>query len=183
MLKLINWKKQSDSGQAAVEFALTLWLFLLMAFFIIDFGWTSYQRASFEYGYMHSSWSLSAADLGDTDALEEVPSEAEYTGNTVSDVLRDELIKSSLGIIGANVNISNAKAKLYNEPYTYNVPGRTSGDSVEATSRTRYMDLTADFSYVIHPLTPIGSMVFRNDITVEKKLTCRRVVKTQNRSE
>lgn len=183
MLQVINLKKQSDTGQALVEFALTLWPFILITFFIIDFGWFSFQRASFEYGYMHSSWAVSAADLGDTDSLEEVPSTKAYTGTLVSDALYDELSRSSPGIIETNVTITNAKAVLCNEADTYNVPGRTPGQPVQAISRTRYMDLTADFSYLIHPLTPIGSLVFGNDITVEKELTRTRVVGTQSRSE
>ncbi|WHH57946.1 TadE family protein [Petroclostridium sp. X23] len=183
MLKLIGLNKQNDSGQALVEFALTLWMYILITFFIIDFGWVSYQRISFEYGYMHSSWSVSAADLGDTDALEEVPSTAVYAGAVVSDVLFDVLSRSSLGIIGGNVTIADANAVLYNQADSYNVPGRTPGNPVQAISRTRYMDLTADFSYVIQPLTPIGSLFLGNDITVEKELTCTRVVRTQHRSE
>ncbi len=183
MLKLIKWKCQSDSGQALIEFALTVWLLIMITFAIIDFSWISFQRASFEYGYMYASWSISANDLGDTDPLEEVPSEAEYTGTAVSDILFDDINDRSPGIIDSNLMIMNANAKLYNEADHYNVPGRTPGNPVQAISRTRYMDLTADFSYVIRPLTPIGGMLFGNDITVEKELACIRVVGTQHRSE
>ncbi len=175
-------KKQNDSGQAMVEFALTLWIFLLIIFFIIDFGWVAYQRTSFEYGYIHSSWAISADDLGDKDPLDEDPSEASYSGTLVSDALSDELDERSPGIIAANMTITNAKAELYNKPETYKVPGRT-GDAIEAVSRTRYMDLSADFSYVIRPITPIGKMFFKEEITVEKELERTRVVRTQHRSE
>ena len=172
-----------NTGQAMVEFALTLWLFIMITFFIIDFGWVSFQKTVFEYGYIHSSWAITAADLGDADPLEEVPSEASYTGSKVSDAIFEEFSKSAPGIVEANMTISNAKAVLHNEANPYQVPGRNPGDAVQAISRTRYMDLNADFTYVVYPLTPIGKLFFGNDVTLEKELTRTRVVGTQHRSE
>lgn len=179
MLKLCSFIK-NDSGQAMVEFALTFWIYILITFFIIDFGWVAFQRASFEYGYMRSSWSVSASDLNDEDKLEEVPSKEEYT-DEVADLLFSKLTNCSPGIIEGNVAISGANAILHNEKVKYDVPDNY-GNPVEASSITRYMKLNADISYVIHPLTPIGSMVFGDDITVDRTLDCTRIVRTQQRS-
>lgn len=180
MFKLYYFQKR-DSGQGLVEFALTFWMYLLITFFIIDFGWVAFQRVSFEYGYSHASWSVSAADVGDEDNLEEAGCENTYAGATVSTPLYDRLTSCSPGIIDGNLGIANAHAKLYNEAVTYSVPD-TFGNPVPAISITRYMNLNADFSYVIHPLTPIGSMVFGDDIRVDKTLTRTRIVRTQQRS-
>ncbi|SHI18918.1 TadE-like protein [Sporobacter termitidis DSM 10068] len=182
MLRIKNLKKPKEAGQAAVEFALALLIFLPILFAILDFGWISFQKGAFEYAYMHASWEVSAGALGDSDALEDDPSIATYGGPAVSGPLYDEMSKDSATIIATNLNISGASAKLYNKTETYSVPSSL-GNSVPAISRTRYMDLSAELVYTIRPLTPIGSAIFGPSLTVYKELDRTRVVASQHRSE
>jgi hypothetical protein len=184
MLRIFNAKKPKEAGQAMVEFALAIIVFIPILFFIMDFGWITFQRVIFEYGYMHSSWDISASDLDDYDPLEEVPSSKTYSGPKVAIPLREELISSTAGIIASNLNIVYANAELHNEDdeTKYSVPSRT-GDSVDAYSRTRYMVLTAKITYIIHPLTPIGNLIFDDPMEIEKDLSRTKVVGTQHRSE
>ncbi len=173
----------TESGQSIVEFGLVLPLFLLILFFIIDFGWLAYQRASFEYGYIQASWSVSAADLGDTDFLEDVPSEATYSGAIVADTIRDDLKNSCWGISSDNLSVTNAQAILYNIEESFAVPGRKPNEPVMAVSRTRYMNLSAVLRYDVQPITYVGKLFFGNTVSFEKDLNRTRVVRTQSRSE
>ena len=182
-MKFIAWSKKNDSGQALVEFAFALLLFIPILFFIIDFGWVTFQRSAFEHSYMQSSWAVSASDLGDFDHLDEVPSLAVYSGTTVSDALLSHMRGSSPGLIEGNLSISSAQAELYNEMDSFTVPGRSVGETISAVSRTRYMQLNARVSYAVSPLTYIGKLVFGDTFTVEKEINCTRIVGTQHRSE
>ena len=175
---------KKECGQALVEFALVLPLFLAMVLFIIEVGWIIIQRTVFDQGYMYSSWSVTADKLGDSDTLDETPSHAIYYGTVVIDAMMDGLKESDLwGFEPGNVSIINAEADLYNMEETYHVPGRTPADVILAVNRTRYMDLSADISYSITPLTFFGRFLFDNSITVEKEISCTRVVASQHRSE
>ncbi len=173
-----------ESGQAILEFALIFPMFLLILFGIIDFGWIGYQRMSFEYGYIQSSWYISAGDLNDYDLLEEVPSRSLYSGAIVADLLREGLEDSSLGIMPKKLSIKNAKATLYNKKEEFKVPGRDElGVLNEGYGITRYMDINALIDYEIQPLTFVGRLFFGDNVTFEKELGRTRVVSRQIRTE
>lgn len=191
MLKSVNSKKWDDSGQSLVEFALVLLPFLTIVFFIIDFGWVTFQRTVFEYAYTHSSWSLSALSLGDNDAMEDTATVKYYTETTVpatstqniKNVLYSEFENSYKSIIKDNLSINNSAAKLYNEENDdYFLPDRN-GQRFEAVSLTRYMELNAELTYVIYPITPIGKLFFKDKITITKDLEKTKIVKTRHISE
>lgn len=174
---------RGEKGQSMVEFAMILPLFLLLIFFIIDFGWYAYQRSMFDQGYAHAGWNVSRAQLGDTDPIDEVPAAQVYTGSAVETALADEVSASSLwGFIPANLTVSNARARLYNQETSFAVPGRLEDDVVPAISRTRYMELEADLTYRIYPLTFVGHMLFGSYAEVDKTLSCTRVTATVHRS-
>lgn len=181
MLRIFMSVKRKETGQAAIEFALAILVFVPLLFGIIDFGWISFQKMAFEYGYIHTGWNVSASDLGDSDPIDTVPSTATYSGSSVSDPLYYEIELSS-PIVEENLNITNATAVLYNNAVPYSVPSSTGG-VISAVCRTRYMDISADLTYTIQPLTPIGELLYGSVITINKELKCTRVVATQNRSE
>ncbi|MFW5649593.1 MAG: TadE family protein [Candidatus Alkaliphilus sp. MAG34] len=173
-----------ESGQAILEFALIFPVFLLILFGIIDFGWIGYQRMSFEYGYIQSSWYISAGDLNDYDLLEDVPSENLYTGAIVADLLREGLENSSLGIMPKKLGVKNARATLYNKKEEFKVPGRNElGVLNEGYGITRYMDVNALIDYEIQPLTFVGRTFFGDNITFKKELNRTRIVSRQIRTE
>lgn len=173
-----------ESGQAILEFALIFPIFLLILFGIIDFGWIGYQRMSFEYGYIQSSWYISAGDLNDYDLLEDVPSENLYTGAVVADLLREGLENSSLGIMPKKLGVKNARATLYNKKEEFKVPGRNElGGLNEGYGITRYMDVNALIDYEIQPLTFVGRTFFGDNIIFKKELDRTRIVSRQIRTE
>lgn len=175
---------KGEKGQGMVEFALVFPVFIMILLLIIEVGWLTYQQTVFDQSYMYSSWTVQAADFGDSDLLETCPSSAVYSGNTVSDALMTRIKDASFwGFIPSNLIINSAQAVLHNEEVTYLVPGRTPADTAMAVSRTRYMDLDANLSYDIYPLTYLGRQIFGTRVTKEKKLSCSRIVATQHRSE
>lgn len=171
-----------ESGQAIVEFALVLPIFIMILFAIVEFSWIGYQKASFEYGYIQASWYVSANDLNDYDDLEKIPSEAIYKGSIVSDTLREDMEDSSLGVNPTKLSIRDAEAKLYNEKGTFKVIGQD-GSEVDAYGITRYMDLTANIDYEIQPLTFFGKSLFGDNLSFTKDLDRTRVVRRQVRTE
>jgi hypothetical protein len=80
-----------------------------------------------------------------------------------------------MGALSTRISVENATATLYNTETSFNVPGRTPADIVSAISRTRYMDLSADLSYDVSPLTFIGQLVFGDNVLVKKHLECTRL--------
>lgn len=171
-----------ESGQGIVEFALVFPIFLVIIFAIIDFGWIGYQKASFEYGYIQASWYVSANDLNDYDDLERVGSEKTYEGAILSDLLREDMKNSSLGVNSTKLSIRDAKAVLHNKEGKFNV-SELDGSEVEAYGITRYMDLTASIDYEVQPLTFLGRSLFGENLSFTKDLNRTRVVRRQVRSE
>ena len=173
---------KEELGQGMVEFALIFPIFLMIVMFIVDAGWVAAQRTAFENGYIHSSWSVSAAEVGDYDTLEETPSRKVYS-NGVDDALMDNIRESNIwGLIPNNVAVLNAQATCFNKEETFDVPGRD-GEAVQAVSRTRFMDLNANIRYDIYPLTFIGKMIFGNRVTLQKTYQTTKVVASQHSSK
>lgn len=178
-------RKPGETGQAAVEFALAVVVFIPILFGIIDLGWMTFQKTAFEYGYMHSSREIKAEDIGDTGNLE-TESRVKITGEAVSAPLRTLMKKYTSMIIPTNLHVGKAEAEFYTiiEKNKYTVPSIENGGVVNGISNsTRYMDLDVHVTYRIYPLTPVGSTFFGPNWEVEKKLDCTRVVETQHRYE
>lgn len=181
------WKRcKGERGQAMVEFALVFPIFILIVLFIVDVSWIAAQRTAFDHGCIYSSWSISADEFGDHDLLEDSASEMVYTDG-VSDALMANIRESNIwGLVSDNVTVYNARARCYNREENYDVPGRiiySSGNDVtEASSMTRYMDLTADIRYDIYPLTFVGRIFFGSRITLEKQYETTKIMRSQRRS-
>lgn len=172
-----------ESGQSMVEFALVLPLFLLIVLFIIDSGWISYQKSSFDHGYHQASWSISASELGDSDALESVPSECVYSGAGVTELVRREMHTGTVQIDDSNLTILNAQARLYNKEESFQVPGSSPGEVLNGKKWTRYLDLTATVEYSVKPITYVGTIFFGDSFVVKKQLSQTKIVRAQLRSE
>ena len=182
MPSILKRVKHSESGQALVEFALTLPLFLAMVFFVIDFGWISYQEFAFEQGYMSAGWRITAGSVGDVFPADENPSPATFSGAAVADPLKVYIVNSAWGLIGSNLTVTNAQADFSNTTEHFTVPGRT-GIPVQASSYTRSMRTVATIQYTINPLTFMGQLIFGSSVLIEKDFECDRIVATAQRSE
>ena len=173
-----------EKGQALVEFAIVIPVFMFFLLIIIEFSWISYQRGLFSYGYNHAAWDITADKLSDMDPLKASGSAKTYTGSTVEKLIIDTISDSALwGVDTGNIKASNAVAYMYNKESSFDVPGRKAGEVNQASAVTRYMELSADLSYDIRPMTGFGQSLFGHLLHVEKDFSCIRVVGAQRRSE
>lgn len=180
----MQFDNSNERGQAIVEFALVIPVFLLIIFIIIELGWIGYQKNLFAQGYTHASWDITAEKLNDMDPLTSSNSVNTYSGSLVEDLIKDALKESSLwGFDSNNLVIRNARATLYNRETEFDVPGRVPGTATSAKSITRYMDISADLEYNIKPIMGLANFVNSSFLRDEKQLNYTRVVGTQKRSE
>lgn len=181
MLGLLNLRKPRDAGQAAVEFALAILIFLPILFFIMDFGWVTFQKASFEYAYMHASWEA-ALPLNDPQPIDSL---IDYDADPVQvkAALLQQMKNSAAIIIGDNLDIptDTAKAHFHTDQKKFEAPSSNPDKNETPISSTRTVHLQADIKYTIHPLTPFGSLFFSSD-PITKHLDCTRVVRMQHRA-
>ncbi len=173
-----------EAGQAMVEFALVLPVFLAIVLGIMDIGYVTAQREMFLQGCSHLSWEMTAASLGDTDDLNSVPSNKKYDEETVTPLIYAELQEHSLfGYDENRLNVLSASAEMYNKQDYYTVPGyEIPAPEENAVSITRYIDINAELSYDIYPLTFAGKWMFGDKYTVTEEIDCTRVLSTRHRS-
>lgn len=177
-------KEHGEAGQALVEFALVLPVFLLVLFGIIELGWMEYQEISFTQGVAHAAWDVSADQLGDHDAMTGAGSHKSYSGASVQRLVADAVAKNSLWAFQRdNLTVRSATATLYNDESTASVPGIRSGETTEARAVTRYMELRAEISYKIDSVTGLGSWFFRAPVELTREIECKRMVGAERRSE
>lgn len=177
-MKNIGFKrsKRAEGGQAMTEFALVMPLFLIMCLFVIDFGWIAYQKAAFDYSYMHASWEVVSTDLSKHGSYEDkgsvsVPGAQKAVAEAMSG-------NAFIGYDPANLSVSSASATLYNEVSTFSVPDRQ-GNPTDADSVTRHLALKAELSYQVKPIV---GLVF-GPLTVTKNLDIDRVVGVEHRTK
>lgn len=167
-----------------MEFALLLPVFLMIIFTIVDFGWIALQRGTFLQGCNHISWNITANALEDRDSMNDAPSKITYGIETVAPLVYSDMSERSLlGFDPSRFTVKSAYAELYNKEGSFDVPGRNPDMTVTAINRTRYMDLTAEVSYDIYPMSIVGQMMFGKKITVDQTLYCTRVLGAKCRTE
>lgn len=177
-------KLRKEKGQAIVEFAMIIPLFIFLILAIIELGWISYQSNMFARSYAYAAWDITAEKLSDMDPLTRAGSDSTYSGAAVSTLIADTMKDSALwGFNSSGLSVSNARAKMYNRESKFTVPGKDSGTSVEATTIKRYMRLEAKLEYRIKPMTSLGNILFSRMLNQEKILNYERVVGAQHRSE
>ena len=172
-----------ESGQALIEFAVVIPLVITLVIAIMELSWIGYQKLSFDYGCSHASWDVTADKLSDMDDLKSAGSRRTYSGAAVDGVIKSAVSDSTLwGFNTSGLSIANASATMYNIDGNFSVPGKQA-EVVPATTVTRYMDINAELSYNIRPLTFMGSLFFSNSLNARRELDYTRVVGTQHRSQ
>lgn len=175
---------RKENGQSLVEFALVVPLFLMVVFFIMEFGWTAYQRHAFNSGFTYVSQNFKASDVGDAGDAENLTDRSNYDGGIVRNAVKDKMVENGVwGFAADRVSVSNAVVSFSNKKSEYSVPGMSAGSTNTAEKYTRYMTLTADIEYEVKPLTFMGNLFFQGSSHVKKKLQIVRVAQEQSRSE
>jgi hypothetical protein len=168
------FKNRKESGQALVEYALVLPLFIIVLCAIIDCAWIGYQYISFDYSYREASWELSVDDS-------DVSQSHSLSGSQAAKVIIENMKATALGIDQANLSVSNdAIIQLWSEIKTDQYPATQKGSYETKQNYWRYMQIKAELTYKIHPLTPVGRTLFGGTITYAKKLNKTRLKTIQN---
>ena len=180
--------RKSEEGQGTVEFALVFPVLMLFVIFIIDCGWILYQRAAFDYGYSHAGWAIRAEDLRDPGGYEEngvyTQNLVEVSADAVGTSIRQGIGEAALsGFLPENLAVENAEARMGNsEPEPVKIPDHK-GDEALSFIVTRRLYLSADLTYRIRVLTPIGQMIFGKETEAKKHLDYERIVGKQVRTK
>ena len=175
---------RSESGQAMVEFALVIPVFLLVLFLIIDVCWIAFQKSCFEQSCRSVELSADMQAFCDSDSLADVPSENRLSAEKSASAISQCFSQSSFpGFFYSNFFVSSAQAVLYNTRSAVSVPGRTSGSSTDSVVITRYVKIDADICYVIHPLTYVGRLLFSRDIENLRHISFTHPVAVSRRSQ
>ena len=166
--------KRRTSGQALVEFALVFPLFIMILFAIIDFGWMAYQKATFDYSRIHTSWDYAGLDVGN-------PSSKTYDSVRVQKAVKASIEKApSIGFDTSELTVTNAKVTISNVASESTVPDRKQPDPdpTKATKVTRQARLEATVKYNVKPI--IGLLI--KPVEVTEKIDVTHVVGNQTRT-
>lgn len=178
-------KLKSEKGQAMVEFALLLPLFIVLTLGIMEIGWRTYQESIFKYCYVHASWDLTEQDIdGYIDDMDDENSDREYNEARIVAAIEKAMRQNNFwGLNMGNVTVENVSAKCYNTDENFSVPS-WDGTPVDGISRTRWMELEADLTYQVPVLSIAGKIIFGTPINeIEGKIDCKRIVGAAHRTE
>ncbi len=170
--KLENIRCHED-GQAMVEFALVLPLFIILLCFIIDCGWIGYQCILFDYAYRDASWELK---IPTSESMYVQPHKIDdyyakyYIKNGILNVGANDDKSSNLLINPDNLQVSNSSITLTPGERRERNPGATWGTYENVKYNTIDMLIEADLQYVIHVITPVGQKIIGQTVTTNKHL-------------
>lgn len=154
MNKLIK----NELGQAMVEYALTIIMFIFVLFSIIDLGWIGFQYISFDYSYQYSSWVVNVNDTN-------IDLNRNYYGYYYDNLIKTNILDNAVGIKSSNLDVYYTNINLTTKVSTVINPDKT-----KSTNKRRYMRITSVIEYTIKPLTPIGEMLYGSEIKWTKNL-------------
>jgi hypothetical protein len=158
------FRKRKESGQALVEYALVLPLFLTVLCAIIDCAWVGYQYICFDYSYREASWELSVPD-GDPSAPYTL------TGSAAAGPIVANMEATALGIERKNLSINgNASIEQWSLRKADYYPALQRGSYEKKENYWRYMRIRAELTYRVYPPTPVGRAIFGDRLTYTKKL-------------
>lgn len=171
-------KKRKESGQALVEYALVLPLFLAALCATIDCAWIGYQYICFDYSYREASWELSVPN--DNNPGEDYS----LTGRDAAELIMANMEATALGIKRENLSIDagdgedTASINLWSVTKVDYYPGfyydrhDVSKDYwyEKGENYWRYMRIKAKLTYEVYPPTPVGQVLFGNHLTYTKDL-------------
>lgn len=198
-------KKNWETGQALVEWALVFPVFLLLVCGIIDFSWIGYQRLLFESSIQRTAWDFTlnlqhpttGEALKEKDVLEKIkpkkydissPASAVTVNGktyTLGEGIRKHMLQGAAGLLKEDeLTVPSAEAVFSIKELKETYSNETGKESVDFDSYQLRVDLTGDLKYRVELLTPISRIFIPSgEVIFEKKLvrerTERVVVKRQ----
>lgn len=163
--------KTKEKGQAMVEFALIIPIFLMIVFFIIEVAWIGYQKTVFTYTTRNVAWQLRLANheeyvmnTGVTMYLESYEADNELQHNFLKEARENKTLMdlSKVKIHDSQITIYGGKrSMIYN-----NHENKKDG----ILYKTATMEISAKMDYIVDPLTPIGKSLFKEGLHLKKDI-------------
>lgn len=179
-------KKGRESGQATVEWALVLPVFLLLVFGIIDFSWIGYQRLMFESSFQMTAWDFALKiPLTDQNVLDQItppsynissPGVVNVGNNhyALGEGIKMHMLQYSSGLLKKD-KLTVTKADAVFEIKQIKDYYRIAGKSICVENYELQVNLKGDLEYRVELLTPVGRTLFRsNEIVLKKNLVRKR---------
>lgn len=170
MISIFNFKKE-EKGQAIVEYALVLPIFLLILMFIIDVGWIGYQKVIFDYTCRNSVWDLRIArdETWVMNEGEQIIRSGQYANDLLSAQFKKVDENTSNSIDMDKVSISHGQISMYpgEKEYKYKKPEDTEEGVVVYTDfkyKTVTVEIEGKIEYQIELLTPLTKPFFKDGI-------------------
>lgn len=169
--------KKEEKGQAMVEYALVLPIFLLILLFIIDVGWIGYQKIMFDYTCRNSAWDLRLG--GDEDWVmnnsAKIVRNGDYANRLLAEGFKKTDEKSSNSIDMKKINISKGYIGMYpgQKEYKYKKPEDMPENVVFNTNtkfRTVTIEIEGKIEYQVYALTPLTKSFFKDGIKLTNNL-------------
>lgn len=173
------FKDEREKGQALVEWAFVLPMFLLLFCAILDFGWYSYQRLMFESAYQMTAWDFtlllkdpSGNEVKDSHIINGVKP-GPYSTTTAGVVkingdatqyalgsgIKQHMLKSTGSLLqDSKLKVISATANF--EPVLVQENYQLNGSIKYYDTYKVNVELFAELEYEIEPLTPFGKNVF-----------------------
>lgn len=162
----------SELGQAIMEFALVIPIFVLLVMFILDCAWVGFQRISFDYACREASWGSGLSSYA-------CSSDGIYTdyGPQVDKSISDRVLEQAPQLNKKNLKVEDAQCYYWTRRVTVNTPDAY-GRTLQDFENQRYVQISGLVSYKIKMLTPIGGGIFGNNIEMVKQIYKTRLIRS-----
>lgn len=173
MSKLVN-KSKKEKGQAMVEFAIVLPLFLLIVCFLIDVSWVVYNKVQFDYSLRKMAIQL---DLGPQQkhALHTNQSyivDGGWANTHIRDMYEKNVEETGAPIDVSRVSIINSRIAVLagKREFNYGVPDGTDKDRANSKFKTTTMEIASDVTYKVYPITPFSKPFLKDGVELKNNL-------------
>lgn len=171
---MIKNKLRGEKGQAMIEFALILPLFVVFMLFIMDVGWITYQKVLFNYTSRHITWELKLSSYDDWVMAAQMP--YDIVGHEANDLLKHHFLKSNNDkgnrLDDDQISVRKGSISIYpgKRAYKYDVPEDNNYAQKSIDFDTTTYEIMGEITYRVRPLTPIANHFFEEGILLKNNL-------------
>lgn len=170
--------KNSEKGQAMIEYAIILPIFLLVLFAVIDVGWITYQKAMFTYTCRQTGWDMRLKEDDEWVLHSGVPISRDggYANMLLTEQFRKVNGEKDATYINLeNITVTNGSVVIYpgKKDYKTKTPDylpKTTSAGNGTLYNTTTVEVKGKIEYRVRPLTPFFK-VFAKDGENKNELT------------
>lgn len=176
---MVNIKKtlKKEKGQAMVEYAFIIPIFLMLLLVTIDFGWIIYQKNMFDYTCRHSAWEMDLESFDEYSLNTQL--KIHLTGWEANQFLEDYfriVNRNTLGHLDTrNVRFKNSEIFIYPgvTKYKYKKPEdlpEYAASDLNLDYKNTTIEIRGEGSYKINTITPLSKPFLKDGITVKNSI-------------